>query len=123
MKLSNRQMVYINAIIEHAPTLGIDTTKNTFSRAELRQVSMTMKGKKWIPNWITHDVSRRVGRGVFSIPEVLDAIAVAPGHETPGDMEQDGAPVAVPTPEYVEDNPGADTDAQMHTEMATGWNQ
>ena len=48
--LSNRQMVYVNAIIEHAPGLGIDTNKDTFSRAELRQVSMTMKGKKWIPN-------------------------------------------------------------------------
>ena len=68
--LSNRQMVYVNAIIEHAPTLGIDINKDTFSRAELRQVSMTMKGKKWIPNWITHDPSRRTGRGVFSIPEV-----------------------------------------------------
>jgi hypothetical protein len=27
------------------------------------------QGWKWIPNWITHDLSRRVGRGVFSIPE------------------------------------------------------
>ena len=70
--LSNRQMVYVNAIIEHAPALGIDTNKDTFSRAELRQVSMKMKGKIWIPNWITHDPSRRVEgqRGVFTIPEV-----------------------------------------------------
>ena len=70
--LSNRQMVYVNAIVEHAPALGIDTNKDTFSRAELRQVSMKMKGKIWIPNWITHDPSRRVEgqRGVFTIPEV-----------------------------------------------------
>ena len=68
--LSNRQMAYVNAIIEHAPTMGIATNKDTFSRAELRQVSMKMKGKIWIPNWITHDPSRRATRGVFNIPEV-----------------------------------------------------
>ena len=65
--LSNRQMVYVNAIIEHAPTLGIDINKDTFSRAELRQVSMAMKGKKWIPNWITHDLSRRAGRDLQTL--------------------------------------------------------
>jgi hypothetical protein len=124
MKLSSRQMIYINAIIEHAPALGIDTNKDTFSRAELRQVSMTMKGKKWIPNWITHDVSRRAGRGVFSIPEVQEqVVAVNPGSGYEGDDLADTAPVAVPTPEYVEDNPGTDTDEQMHMEMATAVNQ
>tara|TARA_R110000824_G_scaffold23583_3_gene84310 strand:- start:372 stop:809 length:438 start_codon:yes stop_codon:yes gene_type:complete len=132
LKLSNRQMVYINAIIEHAPALGIDTNKDTFSRAELRQVSMTMKGKKWIPNWITHDVSRRAGRGVFTITEVQEhMVAVSPGTGHDGDDLADTAPVvpmsqrlATPsTPEYVEDDPGTDTDAQMHTEMATTVNQ
>ena len=127
MKLSNRQMVYINAIIEHAPALGIDTNKDTFSRAELRQVSMTMKGKKWIPNWITHDVSRRAGRGVFTVTEVQEhMVAVSPGTGHDGDDLADSAPV-VPatssTSEYVEDDPGTDTDAQMHTEMATAVNQ
>jgi hypothetical protein len=90
-KLSNRQKVYIDAVIEHAPAIGIDMNKQEFSRAELRQVSMVMKGKKWIPNWITHDQSRRVGRGIFLIPEIMDANAnaVAPGQEVEGDMEQD----------------------------------
>ena len=88
-KLSNRQKVYIDAVIEHAPAIGINMNKQEFSRAELRQVSMVMKGKKWIPNWITHDQSRRVGRGVFLIPEIKDAIAVSPGQETTGDIEQD----------------------------------
>ena len=88
-KLSNRQKVYVDAVIEHAPALGIDLNKEEFSRAELRQVSMSMKGKKWIPKWITHDQSRRVDRGIFLIPEIKDAIAVAPGHETDGDIEQD----------------------------------
>lgn len=68
--LTNRQRTYVDAIHEHAEELGIDTTKTNYSRAELRQVSMKAKGKIWIPNWITHDVSRRQSRGVFSIPEV-----------------------------------------------------
>ena len=68
--LTNRQKVYIDAIREHAEDIGLDTNKSEFSRAELRQVSMKMKGKVWIPNWITHDPSRRVNRGVFNIPEV-----------------------------------------------------
>ena len=91
--LSNRQMVYVNAIIEHAPSLGIDTNKDTFSRAELRQVSMTMKGKKWIPNWITHDQSRRAGRGLFLIPEIMETLAVTPGEGHEGDDLADMAPM------------------------------
>jgi hypothetical protein len=91
--LSNRQMVYVNAIIEHAPGLGIDTNKDTFSRAELRQVSMTMKGKKWIPNWITHDQSRRAGRGLFLIPEIMETLAVTPGEGHEGDDLADMAPM------------------------------
>ena len=90
--LSNRQMAYVNAIIEHAPTLGIDTNKDTFSRAELRQVSMTYKGKKWIPNWITHDQSRRAGRGLFLIPEIMESMAVSPGSGHEGDDLADTAP-------------------------------
>ena len=87
-ELSNRQKMYIDAIVTEAPALGIDTNKGTFSRAELRQVSMATKGKKWIPNWITHDVSRRADRGVFTIPEVMDSmdvVAVQPGHGIEGD--------------------------------------
>ena len=68
--LTNRQRTYVDAVRLHAEDLGIDTTKTDYSRAELRQVSMKMKGKIWIPNWITHDQSRRVARGVFSIPEI-----------------------------------------------------
>ena len=68
--MTTRRFAYVEAIREHAPALGIDITKDTYSRAELRQVSMAWKGKIWIPNWITHDQARRVGRGMFSIPEV-----------------------------------------------------
>ena len=84
-ELSNRQKAYIDAIVAEAPALGIDTNKQTFSRAELRQVSMATKGKKWIPNWITHDQRRRAERGVFTIPEVMDAMAVQPGQGHEGD--------------------------------------
>ena len=87
--LSNRQRAYVDAVIEHAPALNINIAKDDFSRAELRQISMTTKGKKWIPNWITHDQSRRTGRGIFLIPEVKAAVAVSPGEETSGDIEQD----------------------------------
>lgn len=114
--LSNRQKVYVDAVIEHAPTLGIDLNKTDFSRAELRQVSMTLKGKRWIPNWITHDVSRRVDRGVFSIPEIKDAMAgdaevisVTPGHGQEGDELADSA--------FVEDNPQSDVDVQAQEEL------
>tara|TARA_R100000315_G_C5217866_1_gene130465 strand:- start:440 stop:760 length:321 start_codon:yes stop_codon:yes gene_type:complete len=85
-------MAYVNAIITHAPGLGINLNKNDFSRAELRQISMTHKGKIWIPNWITHDVSRRVARGVFSIPEVQQTLAVTPGEGHEGDDLADSAP-------------------------------
>ena len=92
-ELSNRQKAYVDAIIEHAPALGVDLNKTDFSRAVLRQVSMTFKGKKWIPNWITHDVSRRVARGMFNIPEVMDAMSVQPGQGHEGDDLADSAPV------------------------------
>ena len=91
-ELTKRQCMYVDAIRAHGPDLGIDITKGEYSRAELRQVSMKMKGKKWIPNWITHDQSRRAGRGLFMIPEVAN---VAPGQETEQDTEQDTMQVPV----------------------------
>ena len=69
--LSKRQQAYIDAIKACADEIGIDMNNDTFTRAELRLVSMKTKGKHWIPNWITHDQSRRVGRGMFSIPEAV----------------------------------------------------
>ena len=73
--LSKQQQIYVDAIIAAAPTVGIDCTTPQFTREQLRAVSMIHKGKKWIPNWITHDQSRRAGRGVFNIPEVVTAHA------------------------------------------------
>ena len=83
--LTSRQKVYVDAIRQYADECGIDTTKTEYSRAELRQISMKMKGKVWIPNWITHDKSRRVGRGVFNIPEVPSVTAT--------EVSESGSPV------------------------------
>jgi len=69
-ELTKSQRTYVDAIRAEGPNCGIDIAKTEYSRAELRQVSMKTKGKIWIPNWITHDKGRRVGRGMFSIPEV-----------------------------------------------------
>ena len=82
-----RRLAYIEAIkVTHAET--ISEGKNTFSRKELRQVS-DAHGWKWIPNWITHDTSRRVDRGVFSIPEAQgqdhDPAADSQSHKTGSD--------------------------------------
>ena len=103
-QLSKRQKVYVDAIREHGPDLGIDITKSTFTRKELRPISEEFKGKPWIPNWITHDQSRRLARGEFNIPEVpvsveeaapssCDAPAVDTPMETPATEEM---AVAVP---------------------------
>ncbi len=81
-ELSGRQKAYVDAVVEHGPELGLDLSKPEFTRAELRLVSMKMKGKIWIPNWITHDQSRRTGRGIFYIPEVNEVITTTPATDT-----------------------------------------
>ena len=78
MNISKRQQAYVEAIQTYANDIGIDLTTETFTRAELRLVSMKLKGKRWIPNWITHDQSRRTGRGVFSIPEAVQVPVAVP---------------------------------------------
>ena len=121
MELSKQQQTYVSAVLEHAPALSIDTNKVNYSRAELRQVSMAFKGKKWIPNWITHDLSRRVDRGVFSIPEIMEQYLatvvtdVSPGHGTEGDDLSDSSDVDV----VVSDDMGAHTVSDDMLEMST----
>jgi RNA:NAD 2'-phosphotransferase (TPT1/KptA family) len=119
MELSKQQQKYVSAVLEHAPAIGIDLNKNTFSRAELRQVSMAFKGKKWIPNWITHDLSRRADRGVFTIPEIMEQWnalqAVSPGHGTDGDELSDSTDVY----EVVSDDMGDHTVSDDMLEMST----
>ena len=120
--LTKRRQKYIDAIREHASELNIDITKTDYTRSELRQVSMKIKGNIWIPAFITHDKSRRVGRGVFNIPEVVidvapedstvghsDVLNVSPGHETDGDGLDDCV--------FIEDDPQSDLNAQAHSEI------
>ena len=78
-KTNQKRTDYIAAIVA---THG--GTQENYTRKELRAVSDS-HGWKWIPNWITHDVSRRADRGVFTIPEVQEAMAVQPGHGIEGD--------------------------------------
>ena len=71
--LTKTQKNYVDAIVQYADECGVSLSKATYSRAELRLISMKVKGKIWIPNWITHDQGRRAGRGLFLIPEVAEA--------------------------------------------------
>ena len=68
--LSNPQRNYVEAIVIYMSKHDMDIEPNTtYPRSLLRAVSLDSKGKIWIPNWITHDLSRRSDRGVFLIPE------------------------------------------------------
>lgn len=100
--MSKQRAAYIDAIITHGPELGIDCSKSTFCRAELRQVSMKEKGKRWIPNWITHDQDRRADVGVFHLPEVADAYS-----RTCTEAEA----------QFVEDDPQSDVEVQAMEEI------
>ena len=85
-ELSNKRQLYVEAIVTHGPDLGIDCTKTTFNRTELRSISMTHKGKRWIPNWITHDQARRAGVGIFHLPEVRNYYEMHIGLESETDI-------------------------------------
>ncbi len=100
-ELSKRQQAYVDAIRSFGPAQGLDIAKTVYNRAELRQISEEFKGKPWIPNWITHDQSRRDGRGAFSIPEVPLASPAATGDldDTPSvDAPMPAEEQAVATP-------------------------
>jgi len=73
--LSIQQQRYVDAILIYMSKNDMDIDETTvYSRTLLRAVSLDLKGRIWIPNWITHDQSRRVDRGVFQIPEVFQAM-------------------------------------------------
>lgn len=76
-QLSDAQKKYVEAIViymsKHDEEIAEDTL---YTRALLRAVSLELKGKIWIPNWITHDLSRRAGRGVFLIPEAYEHLQI-----------------------------------------------
>ena len=111
MELTKTQQKYVDSIIEHSDALGIDINKVNFSRAELRLVSMMIKGKMWIPNWITHDQSRRVDRGLFSIPEIMETFHTHHVTVSPHTDVEDNPHT------YVEDNPQTDVNQQAMEEI------
>jgi hypothetical protein len=90
------QAEYIDSIVEYCEDTNADPATKVFTRAGLREVSMRHKGSKWIPNWITHDQSRRSGRGEFIIPEVAEVRMKSHGvTEIYEDLQESGIAVEV----------------------------
>ena len=73
--LTTARQNYVNAVLKYADLIHLD--KTSFTRTELRAISTAHKSKRWIPNWITHDVARRAGRGEFYLPEVQEQYLAA----------------------------------------------
>jgi len=93
-QLTKPQQMYVESIREIGADWGYDLTKTNWTRKELVAISMKRQGNDDVPNWIVKDNARRVGRGVYAIPE----------------LPQDTPPVATtddPTNNY--DDEGADT--------------
>ena len=77
--LTKTQQLYVESIREIGGTqLGYDLTKSDWTRKELTAVSMIRQSNDDVPNWIVKDLSRRVSRGVYSIPEVVLEVVVEP---------------------------------------------
>ena len=69
--LTKAQKLYVESIREIGGIqLGFDITKTDWTRKELVAVSTIRQSNDDVPNWIVKDHSRRVTRGVYSIPEV-----------------------------------------------------
>jgi hypothetical protein len=84
-KLTKSQQLYVESIRKIGGEWGYDLTKSNWTRSELVAVSMKRQSNDDVPNWIVKDMSRRVSRGVYSIPEIVVALDVSPGHEVEGD--------------------------------------
>ena len=97
-KLTKSQQMYVESIRKIGGEWGYDLTKTNWTRKELVAVSMKRQSNDDVPNWIVKDASRRVGRGVYYIPEIVD---VSPGQEVDGDALSDSvmAPAVVEHPE------------------------
>ena len=70
--LTVARKAYVDMIVKHAPDLGIDLEEMTFSRKQLRLVSLSFKDNDDVPNWIVKDHDRRAMQGVYIIPEVVE---------------------------------------------------
>ena len=95
--LTESQKRYVDMILTHGPDLGVDCTKNSFCRAELRAVSRSFKTNDDIPNWIVKTQERRADVGVYYVPEVAESLNSA---------------------QFVEDDPQSDVEVQAMEEIA-----
>jgi hypothetical protein len=111
-KLTKSQQMYVESIRKIGGEWGYDLTKTNWTRQELVAVSMKRQSNDDVPNWIVKDMSRRVGRGVYAIPEIVD---VSPGHETEEDGLADttATPVELDTPES-DSNDSVVIDVPLH---------
>tara|TARA_R110002051_G_C8477449_1_gene461078 strand:+ start:198 stop:560 length:363 start_codon:yes stop_codon:yes gene_type:complete len=112
-KLTKAQQMYVDSIRTIGEGWGYDLSKTKWTRKELTAVSMLRQKNDDVPNWIVKDKSRRVGRGVYSIPEI--PTDVAPGHEIEGDGL--GDTVVTPVPKFIEDDPQSDEILQAVEEL------
>ena len=85
-KLTKVQQMYVDSIRGIGEQWGYDLTKTDWTRRELVAISMKRQGNDDVPNWIVKDQSRRVGRGVYSIPEL--PLEAAPHAEELSDLMQ-----------------------------------
>ena len=86
--LTKTQQLYVESIrLIGGTQLGYDLTKSNWTRKELTAVSMIRQNNDDVPNWIVKDQSRRVSRGVYSVPEVV--LDISPGHGVEGDNLSD----------------------------------
>jgi len=114
-QLTKPQQMYVESIREIGADWGYDLTKTNWTRKELVAISMKRQGNDDVPNWIVKDNARRVGRGVYAIPELPQDTAEDTSHPTPqGTVGAGVDPIDVfrqskddPTNNY--DDEGADT--------------
>ena len=70
--LTSARKQYVDMIIEHAKTHNIDSSESTFSRQQLKLISLSFKDNDDVPNWIVKDHDRRATLGVYFVPEVAE---------------------------------------------------
>ena len=70
--LTEARKRYVDMIIQHGESHNIDLTDTTFSRQQLKAVSLSFKDNDDVPNWIVKDQDRRATLGVYFVPEVVE---------------------------------------------------
>ena len=70
--LTDARKRYVDMILKYGEDHGIKLSDFTFSRKQLRMVSLSFKDNDDVPNWIVKDHDRRATQGVYFIPEVAE---------------------------------------------------